>query len=85
VICGLPPGDYNLTSGCHGDRISTNFSPLVSYTTEEAGKNAETGFMQCSPNCHYRNNWCANSKISTYIVKANFLKIVAFKGTVRNF
>jgi hypothetical protein len=75
----LPPGDYNLTSGCHGYRaMSAKFSPPVCSTTGEAGKNAETGFMQCSSNCHYRKQWVAKDKISIYIVKANFFKIVAF-------
>jgi hypothetical protein len=47
MISVLPRGDYNLTSGCHGDSMSANFSPPVCSPTGEAGKNAETGFMRC--------------------------------------
>jgi hypothetical protein len=39
-MCGLPLGDYNLTNGCHGERMPANFSPPVcSSTAGEAGKN----------------------------------------------
>jgi hypothetical protein len=40
VMCGLSPGDYNLTSGCHGESKPTNFSLPVCFPTGEAGKNA---------------------------------------------
>jgi hypothetical protein len=56
-MCGLLPGDYNLTSDCHGDSMSADFSPPICSPTGEAGKNAETGFMRCFPNCHYRKQW----------------------------
>jgi hypothetical protein len=42
MVCGLPPGDYNLTSGCHEDGTIANFSPLVCSTTGEAGRNVQT-------------------------------------------
>jgi hypothetical protein len=45
MVCGLPPGDYNLTSGCHGDSNTADFSPPVCSPTEEAGKNVQTGFL----------------------------------------
>jgi hypothetical protein len=86
-MCSLPPGDYNLTGGCRGDSIPANFSILVCSPTGKAGSNTETGFMRCSPNCHYRKQWLAKDKILIYIriFKAYFSKIVAFKATNRNF
>jgi hypothetical protein len=50
-----------------------------------AGRYSQTGFMRCSLNCHCRKQWVAKDKISIYIVKANFSKIVAFRGTIRKF
>jgi hypothetical protein len=85
VVCGLPPGDYNLNSGCHEDSKPANFSPPVCFPTGEAGKNADTGFMRCCLNFHYRKSWVENDKIYIYIVKANFSKLVGLKGTVRKF
>jgi hypothetical protein len=62
-----------------------NFSPPVCSPTGEAGKNAETNFFQCSPTCQYRKQWVTKDKISIYIVKVNFSKIVASKGTTKFF
>jgi hypothetical protein len=41
--------------------------------------------MQWSPVCHYEKQWVAREKISIYIVKVNFSKIVTLKGTIRKF
>jgi hypothetical protein len=71
-----------LTGGCHGDSMPANFSPPV-YSTKESDKNAEAGFMQCIPSCHYRKPEVAENKILIFIVKAIFSKIVAFKETIR--
>jgi hypothetical protein len=60
--------------------MPAKFLPSVCSPTGEAGKNAQTGFMRRSPNCDYRKQWVAKDKISIYIVKMNFLKIVAFKS-----
>jgi hypothetical protein len=69
VMCGLPPGDDNLTSGCHGDSMSVNFFlPPVCSPIEEAGENAETGFMRCFPNFNHRKQWVAEGYISIYIL-----------------
>jgi hypothetical protein len=38
MVCGLPPGNYTLTSGCHGNSNAANFSPLVCSPNGEAGK-----------------------------------------------
>jgi hypothetical protein len=46
MVCGLPPEDYNFTSGCHGDSRTANFLPPVCSCTGEAGKNVQTGFFQ---------------------------------------
>jgi hypothetical protein len=60
----------------------TVFPPIfclpVCSPTGVAGKNAETGFMRCSPCCHYRKQWVAKENILIYIVKANLSKILAF-------
>jgi hypothetical protein len=53
--------------------------------TEEADKNAETGFMRFSRNCHDRKQWVESDKISIYLVNVNFSKIVAVKRTIRKF
>jgi hypothetical protein len=42
-MCVLPPGDYNLNSGCHGDSICQFFVSGLP-PTGDAGKNTETGF-----------------------------------------
>jgi hypothetical protein len=55
-------------------------SPVCS-PAGDAGKNEETCFMRCSTVCPNRKQWVAKGKISIYIVKVNFPKIVAFKGT----
>jgi hypothetical protein len=74
VMCGLPSGGYNLTSGCHGNIIPANFSFPVCSSTGEASKNAETSFMLCFSELplYRRKPWVAKVKISIYIVKANF-------------
>jgi hypothetical protein len=42
VVCGLLPGENNLTSGCHGDRKTATFYSPVCSPKGEAGisKNA---------------------------------------------
>jgi hypothetical protein len=50
------------------------FSSPVGSPTEEAGKNADNGFMRLSPVYHYRKQWVAKGKISIFVVKVNFLK-----------
>jgi hypothetical protein len=50
-----------------------------------AGRSSQAGFMPISLNCHRRKQWLAKYQISIYIVKVNFSKILAFKGTIRNF
>jgi hypothetical protein len=65
--------------------MPANFSSPVCSPTGKAGKNAETGLCCVFTNCHYRKKWVAKNKISIYVMKANFLKIVAFKGTSRKF
>jgi hypothetical protein len=83
VVCGLLPGDNNLTRGCQGAVCPPIFIPCS--PTGESGKNSETGFMRWSPVCHYRKQWVARGKFSIYIVKVNFSKVVAFTGTIRKF
>jgi hypothetical protein len=51
MVCGLPPGDHSLTSGCHGDNKAANFSPPVCNPIGEAGKNVKTGFFLWSAAC----------------------------------
>jgi hypothetical protein len=48
----------------------------------QAGKKAETVFV---PVCSYRKQWAGKGKISIYIVKGIFSKVVVFKGTIRIF
>jgi hypothetical protein len=85
-MCGLPPGDNNMTSGGHGDSMPANSSPPIYYPTGEVGKNPETGFIRCSPKCHYKKKQREEKdKIWIYIVKANFSKIVAFIGMIEIF
>jgi hypothetical protein len=38
----------------------------------DAHAHAQTGFMQCFPNCHNRKQWAAKNKISIYVVKVKF-------------
>jgi hypothetical protein len=85
VVCGLPPGYYNFTSGCHGISKPANFSPPVYSPTGEASKNVPTGFFRiiCGlPPAFYRDLRSAtiviggeNYKSSIYIVKGIFSKI----------
>jgi hypothetical protein len=84
MVCSLPPGDYNLTRGCHGEGgiKPASFSHPVCSHTEETSKNAETGSMRRSPNCYNRKQWVEKDKISIYLVQVNFSKIVAFKVPV---
>jgi hypothetical protein len=95
VVSSLRPGENNLTTGCHRDSKSANFSPPVCSPTEKAGKNLQTVFSGWSAACHrlfteiyslpLSQYWGAKDKISFYIVNVNFTKIVAFKGTIRIF
>jgi hypothetical protein len=43
IVCDMLPGNNNLTSGCHGDSKTANFSSAVCSPTGEAGKNADIG------------------------------------------
>jgi hypothetical protein len=52
--------------------------------TRKAGKNEETGFMWWSPACPFGKQWVIKDKISIYLVKVNFSKIV-FKERSENF
>jgi hypothetical protein len=45
MICGLPPEDYNLTSGCHRNSKTVNFSPPASSPIEDAGISVQTGYF----------------------------------------
>jgi hypothetical protein len=45
VVSGLLPGENNLTTSCHRDSKSANFSTSACSFTEEAGKNLQTGFF----------------------------------------
>jgi hypothetical protein len=54
---GLLPGENNLTTGCHKERKTTNFSPPVCSLADEAGENVQTGFIRviCGlPQAFYR-------------------------------
>jgi hypothetical protein len=94
MVCRLPPGDYNMTSGCHGDSKTANFSLPVCSPTREAGKNVQTVFFWCSAACHrlfpeicglpLSSLLGAKDKIS-YSCEWEFSKIVAFKSTIRKF
>jgi hypothetical protein len=42
--------------GGHGDSKPADFFTPLCSPTGEAGKNAATGFMRCSPNCHSAEN-----------------------------
>jgi hypothetical protein len=59
--------------------------PRLAPPIGKAGRYSQTGFMQYSLNCHCRKQWVAKDKISIYIVKVNFSKIVDFKGMIRKF
>jgi hypothetical protein len=85
VVCCLLHGLKNLTNCCHGDSHPAYFSSPVCSSREEAGKNAEAGFIRWSPDCHNRKQWMAESKSSIYIVNGTFVKGIAFKGTIRKF
>jgi hypothetical protein len=46
VVSGLLLGENNLTTGCHRDSKPAYFSHPVCSSTEEAGKNIQTGFFE---------------------------------------
>jgi hypothetical protein len=71
----MPPGDYSLTSGCHGGIMPAIFFAYGLLPTGETGKNADTAFMRCSPNCHYGKQLVAKDKMSIY---GKFLKNLSF-------
>jgi hypothetical protein len=45
VVCGLLPGENNLSSGCHRDSKPAIFSPQACSPTGEADKNLQTGLL----------------------------------------
>jgi hypothetical protein len=57
----------------------------VNSASGEAGKNAETGFMRWLPFCPYREQWATKGKISIYVVKVVFSKVVVFNWGIRKF
>jgi hypothetical protein len=93
MVCGLPPGYCNLTSGCHGDSKTANFSPRVCSPTGEAGRNVQTGFFLWSAVWHRLFPDICGLPPSSIVggkgykffdaVSLNFSKIVAFRGTIR--
>jgi hypothetical protein len=92
VVCGLLPGEHNLTSSYHGDNKPTNFltSPCHHYNkqesseayspTGEAGRYSETCFMRGSAACHQSLWWGQRIKNPfIYCSEGEFFKKCSFE------